>query len=262
VHRRRLPDNTYKRDIKSGEIVKINSNGLQTIYRHTKIYDGLCLFEIIYFLNERSWCDGINIKRMRTYFGEKLAEKDITVTSKSVFDKDYIVIGIPSSGITAGKGYAKKLELKYLQLIAKKEESGRTFILISNEKRVAACRKKFTYDKENLKGKNIILVDDSIVRGNVMKCLVDTLKECEVKEIHVRISSPPVIDICELGIAIHKKDELIMYNKNVEEVRQELEVDSLKYLYIDDMGIIPKDCYTQCFTGKLSDEIKNWKPMY
>ena len=96
-----------------------------------------------------------------------------------------------------------------------------------------------------------------------MKSLVDNLKDCGVKEIHVRIPSPPVIDVCDLGIAIHKKDELIMHNRTVEEVGKELGVNSLNYLYINEMGgMIPNDSYTQCFTGEISKEIKDWKAIY
>lgn len=252
-----LPENSYKRDIKAGEIIKINSAGIQNIYNHINTYNGLCLFEIIYFLNEESWCDGINIKRTREYLGEKLAEKE----NYKFNEEENVVIGIPNSGITSGKGYAKKLGLPYMQYISKNKDAGRTFILMDNESRVKACKKKFGYNIDGLRGKKVILVDDSIVRGNVMKSLVDNLKDCGVLEIHVRIPSPPVIDICELGIAIHKKEELIMNNKTVEEVKKELEVDSLKYLYINEMGgIIPSDSYSQCFTGEISDEFKNWKP--
>ena len=224
-------------------------------YRIT--YDGLCLFEIIYFLNEESWCDGINIKRTRVYLGEKLAEKE----NYKFNEEENVVIGIPNSGITSGRGYAKKLGLPYMQYISKNKDAGRTFILMDNESRVKACKKKFAYNVDGLRGKKVILVDDSIVRGNVMKSLVDNLKDCGVLEIHLRIPSPPVIDICELGIAIHKKEELIMNEKSVEEVKKELGVDSLKYLYINEMGgIIPSDSYSQCFTGEIADEFKNWKP--
>ena len=252
-----LPENSYKRDIKAGEIIKINSVGIQNIYNHRNTYNGLCLFEIIYFLNEESWCDGINIKRTREYLGEKLAEKE----NYKFNEEENVVIGIPNSGIISGKGYAKKLGLPYMQYISKNKDAERTFILMDNESRVKACKKKFGYNIDGLRGKKVILVDDSIVRGNVMKSLVDNLKDCGVLEIHVRIPSPPVIDICELGIAIHKKEELIMNNKTVEEVKKELEVDSLKYLYINEMGgIIPSDSYSQCFTGEIADEFKNWKP--
>ena len=158
-------------------------------------------------------------------------------------------------------GYAKKLGIPYMQYISKNKDAGRTFILLDNETRVKACKKKFGYNIDGLKGKSVILVDDSIVRGNVMKSLVDNLRDCEVKEIHVRIPAPPVIDICELGIAIHKKEELIMNNRTVSEVKKELGVDSLKYLYINEMGgIIPEDSYSQCFTGEIAEEFKNWQP--
>jgi amidophosphoribosyltransferase len=190
--------------------------------------------------------------------GKILADKEDILNKEK---NDYIVIGIPLTGILYGKSYAKRLGLNYKQLIKKKDNTSRTFIILNNSDRKDACNKKFIYDKK-IKDKKIVIVDDTIVRGNVIKSIINNLKKYGAKEIHVRIPAPPVIDICELGIAIHNKDELIMNNRSVKEVIKELGVDSLNYLYITEMKNIPKDCYSQCFTGKIVDEIKNWKPVY
>tara|TARA_B100000424_G_scaffold267343_1_gene259996 strand:- start:2264 stop:3607 length:1344 start_codon:yes stop_codon:yes gene_type:complete len=253
----------YKRDVRPGEIIKISNKGLESIYQYPNAKEGLCAFELIYFLNNESFVDGYYVRNVRKWLGHKLAENEQGyMGSAYVWDKDYIVIGIPASGIDAALGYSDKMGYKYKQYIVKREEAGRTFILMNNESRVKACKKKFAYDKEKLKGKKVIIVDDTIVRGNVMKSIVDNLKDCEVKEIHVRIPAPPVKDICELGIAIKKKEELIMNEKKVYEVRDELGVDSLLYLDLKDMKeIFPKDCYDQCFSGEMYDEIKAWKPI-
>lgn len=251
----------YNRDVKAGEIIKITNKGLETIYQHKNTKEGLCAFELIYFLNNKSFADGYYVKNIRRWLGNKLAENEQGyMGSVSVWDKDYIVIGIPSSGIDAAEGYCNKMGYTYKQYIVKKEEAGRTFILMNNESRVSACKKKFAYNKDKLKDKKVIIVDDTIVRGNVMKSVVDNLRDCGVSEIHVRIPSPPVIDICELGIAIKNKEELIMNKKSVAKVRDELGVDSLIYLTLEDIRErFPKDCYDQCFSGELFDEIKNWK---
>ena len=133
---------------------------------------------------------------------------------------------------------------------------------MNNETRIKACKKKFCYNKEKLKDKKVIIVDDTIVRGTVMKSLVDNLKDCEVKEIHIRIPAPPVIDICELGIAIRKKEELLMNEKTIDEVKKELEVDSLLYLSLEDIREkFPENCYDQCFSGEIFEDINNWTPI-
>lgn len=252
----------YIRDVKAGEIIKISQGRLQTIYQYPTTREGLCAFELIYFMKNASFVDGYYVRNIRKWLGKKLAENDQGLIGRAInWNDDYIVIGIPSSGIEAAKSYAEKMGYKYEQLILDKEKAGRTFILLNNETRIKACKKKFSYNKEGLKDKKIILVDDTIVRGTVMKSLVDNLRDCGVKEIHVRIPAPPVIDICELGIAIRKKEELIMNEKSVDEVRKELGVDSLLYLSLDDLReIFPKDSYTQCFGGGIFKDIKEWTP--
>ena len=104
----------------------------------------------------------------------------------------------------------------------------------------------------------MIIVDDSIVRGNVIKSIIAQLKDCGVKEIHIRIPAPPVIDICELGIAIASKEELLMHNKTINEAVEELEIDSLTFLMLNEIDIFTEDNYDQCFSGKIRSEIKNW----
>ena len=128
----------------------------------------------------------------------------------------------------------------------------------TNEKRIEYCKKKFIYNRNKLKNKKVIIVDDSIVRGNVIKSIIYQLKDCGVKEIHIRIPAPPVIDICELGIAITSKEELLMHNKTVREVVEELEIDSLSFLMLNEIDIFTEDNYDQCFSGKIRSEIKNW----
>ena len=147
---------------------------------------------------------------------------------------------------------------EYQQFITKNKLTSRSFILDTNQKRIDYCKKKFNYNRKKLKDKKVIIIDDSIVRGNVIKSIIFQLKDCGVKEIHVRIPAPPVIDICELGIAIMSKEELLMHNKNIVDVVEELEINSLDYLMLHEIDIFSKDNYDQCFSGKLRSEIKNW----
>ena len=112
--------------------------------------------------------------------------------------------------------------------------------------------------RNQIKNKNVIIVDDTIVRGNIIKSIIKHLKKCEVGEIHIRIPAPPVIDICELGIAITKKEELLMNNKTIEDARKELEVDSLVFLTTEELEHFPELTYNQCFTGEIDPVIKNF----
>tara|TARA_B100000029_G_scaffold330350_1_gene322685 strand:- start:1031 stop:2341 length:1311 start_codon:yes stop_codon:yes gene_type:complete len=237
--------------VKSGELLKINDSGIHELYRNNDSIDGLCSFELIYFMNPLSIYNDILIKDYRRKLGEILASKN-----EIVIDNEYIVIGIPNSGIEAAKAYSGKLNIKYSQSINKKNlrNEGRSFILKTNEERIKAC-KKFTYDVNEIKNKKIIIVDDTIVRGNVMNSIISNIKSIGVKEIHVRIPAPPVVDICQLGIAINSKDELIMNNRSVSEVSEILGVDSLQYLDLKDLSFFPERSYTECFGGGIPEEI-------
>lgn len=240
-----LPEDSYMRDIKPGEIVKIDKGGLTTVYQHSRAILGLCSFEILYFLNENSFTDGLYIKNIRKNLGRILAFQEDILTEED----NYIVIGIPETGILYGVSYAKEMDFKYRQLITKNEHITRTFIGINNLERKKLCEKKFVYDQSKISGKKIVIVDDSIVRGNVIKSIISKLRKYNAFEIHVRIPAPPVIDICELGISIQSRKELIMNNKTVMEVCCEINADSLSYLQLKDLHFFPKKSYNQCFSG-------------
>ena len=239
----------YIRDIKPGEIIKINNNGIDTIYNHRESKLGICSFELIYLMNENSMTDRNNISYLRDNLSLLLAKKDLDSNDINlVFNNDYIVIGIPSTGVLYGKCYANYLNLEYKQYIIKKT-SERTFIDMDKNNIIKKCDNKFKYD-ENIKGKNIIIVDDTIVRGNIIKSIIKHLKLFGANEIHVRIPSPPVVDINQLGIAIHNKEELIMNNKSIADVEKEIGCDSLKYLNLNDIKrLFPKFSYNECFGG-------------
>ena len=245
----------YIRDIKQGEIIKIDKNGVKSLFIHPTPQFSLCSFEILYFLNENSFVDGLHIKNIRKNLGRKLAKKEKYIHKNS----DYIVIGIPETGICSGKAYAAYLNLKYEQAIRKKSNKGRTFIILDEKKRKIACDQKFTYDLEKIYDKKIIIVDDTIVRGNIIKSIIKHLKRCGVREIHIRIPAPPVIDICELGIAIQHKTELLLDGKSIKDVQKELKVNSLVFLTIDELEYFPKKSYNQCFTEYIEPTIKNFQ---
>ena len=215
---------------------------------------GLCLFEILYFLNENSFTDGLYIKNIRKQLGKLIAIKD-----NNYFTNDYTVVGIPLTGICSGKSYAKQLNLNYKQLIRKNNNVSRSFIAITDEERKKICKKKFIYDGENIKNKKLIIIDDTIVRGNVIKSIINNLYKLGAKEVHVRIPAPPVIDICELGICIQSKTELIMHNRSISDVCKDINATSLKYLLLNELQNIPKNSYDQCFSGYIDESIKSYK---
>jgi amidophosphoribosyltransferase len=247
------------KEIESGTIMRIDKMGPQIIYKHPKSIIGICAFELIYFMNPNSFISNISIESIRCELGNTLAKNEQIIKSHS----DYIVIGIPNSGLISAKAYANNLSLDYSQSIKKVNKCNngedRTFILINNNERKAACKKKFIYDIDNIKGKKIIIVDDTIVRGNVIKTIIDNCKSCGAKEIHIRIPAPPIIDKCQLGIAIHNKTELIMNNRTIDEVKNLLNIDSLAYLSVDDLTMIPKDSYKEFFGCGIPTEITNFQ---
>ena len=237
------------KEVESGEIIEIDKKGIRTIYKHNVTCDNICAFEFIYFMNPSSFYKNILIESIR-----KDLIKKITLKEKMGFSKDYIVIGVPNSGIVYGEEYADLLNLEYKQLINKNTDE-RTFISSTNEEIKKTCHKKFSYDRENIKGKKIILIDDTIVRGNVMRYICKKLRECGTKEIHVRIPSPPVVDICQLGIPINNKENLLMNNNTVESAIETLQINSLIFLEKEDLNTIPFDTYKECFGGGIKGEI-------
>ena len=242
----------YIRDVHPGELIKIDENGYQTLFQYDRSQHNLCTFEILYFLNENSYVDGLHIKNIRNNLGKILAKKEDILNNED----EYIVSGIPLTGILYGKSYAESMGFTYKQLIHKNKAISRTFIILNDKDRKKACNDKFMYDENEIKGKKVVLVDDTIVRGNVIKAIISNFKKCGAAEIHVRIPGPPVIDICELGISIQTKEELIMHNSDVDIVCKEIGANSLKYLNVSDLEHFPKKSYNQCFTSYIDPEIK------
>ena len=240
----------FLRDVAPGEILKIDDNGITSIYIHPKRQLSLCTFEILYFLNECNITDGLDITNIRKQLAYTLAKKE------KLLNKKYIVVGIPLTGILLGKAYAEYLNLEYIQCITKNSTISRTFIEKTNKERKDACIKKFIYNKQELKGKNVIIVDDTVVRGNVITAIIKNLRAIGIGEVHVRIPAPPVIDRCFLGISIQSKKELIMTNRTIEQVRMTIGAHSLRYLTLNDIApFLPEKTYNHCFSGCIDKKI-------
>lgn len=233
----------FLRDVLPGEIIKINDLGLQTLYKSSDTRLSICALEFIYFMRPNSFSHGMYVADVRKKLGIIMANKeDLDLSSN-----EYVVIGIPFSGILYGQAYAEKLNLPYKQLI-NKAYNKRTFIAPTNKERSILCSKKFIFDYYLLKDKKIIIIDDSIVRGNVIKTITNKLYNIGVKEIHVRIPSPSIIDRCQLGIDIVSKEELLAVNKKTEDIAKILNVNSIKYLTCKELKtVIPENSYMECF---------------
>lgn len=234
-------------EVKPGEILKINETGIQSIYQHPQAQQSICAFELIYFMNPDSLFQNIRVSQYRKALGLTLAKKETIPFN----DMDYVVCGVPSTGIIPAQSFAACLKLPYYQFINKRNKcqngADRTFILPNQDQRIKAVNAKFVFDDTFIKNKNLIIVDDTIVRGNIIKGIIKTLKYLGAKEIHVRIPAPKVINICSLGIAIHSKEELIAYNNSEKQINDLIGSTSLKYLETKDLHFFPKLSYMECF---------------
>ena len=249
------------RDIQPGECIQINNNGIEQLFHINNNDYNLqkCIFEYVYFMKPESTADNNFVYQKRFEMGKILAKEE-----KCKFDNDYIVIGSPNTGIPGGKGYASQMGLKYIQALRKKSDCGRTFILPSQQDRLKFL-KKFDFDYNDLKDKKIILVDDSIVRGNTIKALSKFFRiDCHVREFHMRVLSPPVKFPCFYGIDIPTKQELIANkidnnldeNEKIKHIAQISGLDSLQYISNDGMKCVFDDSNNfcdACFSGKFNE---------
>ncbi len=242
----------FIRDIEPGEIVTITDNKITSTFYDNTQKKGLCIFEYIYFARPDSTIDGLNVHRFRENVGRALA-------TQAPVDAD-IVAGVPDSGIDAALGYSKQSKIPYDIVFIKSKYIGRTFILSTQAQRKNKVALKLNPIKETVKGKKIVLVDDSIVRGTTITRIIKILKRAGAKEVHLRIASPAFTDVCYFGTDVDSKENLIANNKSVEQIREEIGADSLEYLNMDNLFKIAsesniKDFCTGCFTGKYPIEV-------
>ena len=236
------------RDIEPGEIVICTADGVQSIpiKPGTEHAPALCVFEFIYFARPDSKLDGVHLHGARERMGERLAEE-------SPVEAD-VVIPIPDSGAPAAQGYARKSGIPYADGLVKNRYVGRTFIQPDQALREHGIKLKFNPMPDVLSGRRVIVVDDSIVRGTTTRKIVEMLRGAGATEVHLRISSPPVISPCFYGIDMAAKDQLIAAHKSLEEIRQHLGADSLAYLSLEGLeaatGHGDERYCRACLTGK------------
>ena len=247
----------FVRDVRPGEIVVISTEGVKSIDTHCTQKGHICVFEYIYFARPDSVIEGSSVQQARMRAGKFLAEEHPV-------DAD-IVIGVPDSGLDAALGYANASGIPYGIGFIKNRYIGRSFIQPTQGQRRDAVRIKLNVVKENIKGKRVIMIDDSIVRGTTCARIVGLLREAGAKEVHMRISSPPFKYPCFFGTDVDSQENLIACQfDTVEEIAKEIGVDSLGYLSVEATHKLAEntdfDYCDGCFTGKYPIEVPKEQP--
>jgi amidophosphoribosyltransferase len=217
----------FIRDVEPGEVVTIDKDGIKSIKKPAKKEKKLCIFEFVYFAREDSKIDRISVYKARENMGKELAKL-------FKIDAD-LVIGVPDSGIPAALSYARESGIPYGQGFVKNKYTGRTFIQSTQSERVMSVRIKLSPIQENVKGKRLILIDDSLVRGTTLKGIVKQLKEAGAKEVHVIVAAPPIKFSCFYGVATSNNKELIASNKSIDDIKKYLSADSLNFISIESL---------------------------
>lgn len=218
---------TLVRELEPGEIVIVDGCGIRSVKYEHATKGNMCAFEYVYFARGDSTIDGVSVYGARFHCGQKLA-------LTQPVDAD-IVAGVPDSAVPAALGYSAQSGIPFAQVLLKNPYSGRTFIQATQEQRRRSVRMKLSPLEQQLRGKRVVLVDDSIVRGTNSLQLVDMIKQAGAKEVHMRIASPPVRYCCNLGINTPVMQELINAFLSVDEVCSQIHADSLRYLAIEDL---------------------------
>ena len=238
-------DAEFVRDVEPGEIVTITKNGI-TSDKSMAISpekQARCIFEYIYFARMDSTIDNVNVYHARILAGKALAESYPVEAD--------LVVGVPDSGLVAAKGYSEQSGIPYGMAFHKNSYVGRTFIKPKQSQRESSVKIKLNVIEEVVKGKRIVMVDDSIVRGTTSANIIKMLKKAGAKEVHVRISSPPFLHPCYFGTDVPSDDQLIAHSHTTEQIREMIGADSLGYMEVEKLKDMVGDLSycDACFTG-------------
>ena len=217
----------FIRDVGSGEMVVIDRSGLKSETWSREENESLCIFEFIYFARPDSVLAGRNVYEARRSLGRYLASEHPV--------KADVVIGVPESGTPAAIGFAEESGIPYGEGLIKNRYVGRTFIEPSQEIRELGVRLKLNPIQDALRGKKVVVIDDSIVRGTTSRQIIKILRDAGVREVHMRVSSPMILNSCFYGIDTPSRSELIAANLSIEGIRRYLDADSLGYLSIGNL---------------------------
>lgn len=213
----------YKGDVKGGEIAIVR-NGKMKIKKLVNRSQNVCMFEYVYFSRPDSIINEKNVMEIRKNLGKELANEHPI--------QGDVVIEVPDSARTAAKEYARSLNIEYEEGLIKNRYIGRTFIMPSQKKRIHAVRMKLNPVKSILNKKRVILIDDSLVRGTTLKEIISSIRKAGAKEVHARITCPPIKAPCFYGIDMSSYKELAAYKKSIKDIEKMIGADSLKYLSI------------------------------
>ncbi len=219
---------SFLREISNGEIVMIDKDGMQSKTYSRNKRSSLCIFEFIYFARPDSIINGRSVYEARVNMGKYLAKEHPAQYSE-------LISGVPDSGIPAAVGFANESRIPFGDALIKNRYVGRTFIQPSQDMRDMGVKVKLNPLKETIRNKKIVVIDDSIVRGTTSRQIVKILKESGTREVHFRVSSPPITHSCFYGIDTSSRAELIAANLSIDGIRKYLDVDSLGYLSLDSL---------------------------
>ena len=245
---------TFVRDIEAGEVVVVNEEGIHSYKMPGACHDGMCIFEFIYFARPDSVIDGSSVHEARIRAGSFLA-LDHPVQAD-------VVIGVPDSGLDAAIGYSRTSGIPYGIGFIKNKYIGRTFISPGQSSREDKVRIKLNVVASVVKGKRVVLIDDSIVRGTTSGRIVKLLREAGATEVHMRVSAPPFLNPCYYGTDIDSRDHLIACHHTVEEISDIIGTNSLGYLSVESakkLAVHANGCEcgycTACFSGEYPTDI-------
>lgn len=234
-----------KRDIKPGEIVVVDKSGVNSYFYDDKKEPKHCIFEYVYFSRNDATLDNVNSYNFRRRCGEILSKE-------APCDVD-LVVPVPDSGIPSAIGYSQETDIPFAEGLVKNRYVGRTFIKPTQEEREMAVKLKLNPLRHVVEGKRIVLIDDSIVRGTTSRNLIKRMREAGAKEVHLRITSPPVVNQCYYGIDTPSRLNLVAANHSIEEMRDLIGADSLAFISIEGMQkatLIEEDRFCKaCFDG-------------
>jgi amidophosphoribosyltransferase len=240
------------RDVSPGEILEITKDGVKS-HPQLQVSNDIahCMFEYVYFARADSVIDTRPVHDVRTRIGERLAKESPVVAD--------VVIPVPDSGRTHALGFAEASAIPFAEGLMKNRYVHRTFIMPSQSARDIGVRMKLNPVEAVVRGKRVVLVDDSIVRGTTMRRIVSMLRDAGATEVHVRIGSPPITSPCYLGIDMNNRTQLVAANHSVAEIGKLIGADSLSYISLDGLqssiGHDPRHLCTGCLTGQYPVDI-------
>jgi len=240
-----LIEATYIREIEPGEMVVINGSGIHSTFPFKRANPSHCIFEFIYFARPDSYVFGQNVYTTRKEFGRQLARETGVQAD--------VVIPVPDSGVPAALGYAEEAGIPFGLGLIRNHYIGRTFIEPRQTIRHFGVKIKLNPVKDVLKGKRVVVVDDSIVRGTTSKKIIKMIRNAGASEIHMRISSPPTMYPCYYGIDTPTRQELIASSHSIEEIRKYITADTLGYISLEGVKKVvdkPINYCVACFCGE------------